>query len=362
MIMLRAAVGMSSAYAALLCTHVGTAADPASALAGESVGIQLAAPEDSAARDDAAVLQCASEQGWRELIEALQRVAPPRTDAEQSAFDRARLRIDATDPRRSSNARAESWAALDAAHAARIAGATDAPTQRSAVVERATDALRIGLFAEPSTASALASGQPHDVARAIALLRSIEEATGPGDGTGGTGETGRTLAFLNAASQALQLGIDRADRGGAASRERREPVRLLPLRIALVIALPFVLGFLVSTLVPQVSDAPVTAVFDVPSTRLGAIVIAAFAPFAEELFFRAFVQGALEGKLGKTPSALISAGIFVLFHLPQTGLEPAAWAPIATLGLGASWLRASTGTSRAGIVAHAVHNAWRTLG
>jgi len=219
--MLRAAVGMSSAYAALLCTHVGTAADPASALAGESVGIQLAAPEDSAARDDAAVLQCASEQGWRELIEALQRVAPPRTDAEQSAFDRARLRIDATDPRRSSKARAESWAALDAAHAARIAGATDAPAQRSVVVERATDALRIGLFAEPSTASALASGQPHDVARAIALLRSIEEATGPGDGTGGTGETGRTLGFLNAASQALQLGIDRADRGGAASRERR---------------------------------------------------------------------------------------------------------------------------------------------
>lgn len=160
----------------------------------------------------------------------------------------------------------------------------------------------------------------------------------------------------------LLIGVSLAFGMGAASRERREPVRLLPLRIALVIALPFVVGFLVSTLVPQVSDAPVTAVFDVPSTRLVAIVIAAFAPFAEELFFRAFVQGALERKLGKAPSALLSAGIFVLFHLPQTGLEPAAWAPIATLGLGASWLRASTGTSRAGTLAHAVHNAWRTLG
>ena len=219
--MLHAATGMYSACAALLCTCVDTAAGPTAAPAGARAGVQLAAPPDSAAPDDAAVLQCASEQGWRELIEALHRVAPPRTDAERAAFDRARLRVDATDPRRSSQARAEAWVALDAAHSARIAGATDALARRRAVVERATDALRIGLFAEPSTASALASGQPHDVARAIALLRAIEEATGPADAHGDEGEIDRTLTFLHAASQALQLGIDRADRGGAASRERR---------------------------------------------------------------------------------------------------------------------------------------------
>ena len=221
MITLRSATGMPSACAALLCTCIGTAADPTSALAGARAAVQLAGPADSAARDDAAVLQCASEQGWRDLIEALHRVAPPRTDSERAAFERARLRVDATDPRRSSKARAEAWVSLDAAHSARIAGATDAPAQRSAVVERATDALRIGLFAEPSTASALASGHPHDVAKALALLSAIEEATSPGDAQGDAGETGRTLTFLHAASQALQLGIDRADRGGAASRERR---------------------------------------------------------------------------------------------------------------------------------------------
>lgn len=160
----------------------------------------------------------------------------------------------------------------------------------------------------------------------------------------------------------LLIGVSLAFGIGAASRERSEPVRLLPWRIALAVALPFVVGFLVTTLTPPTVDAPVTAVFDVPSTRLAAVVVASFAPFAEELFFRAFVQGALEARIGKLASALLSAGIFVLFHLPQTGLEPAAWAPIATLGLGASWLRATTGTSRASILAHAVHNAWRTLG
>lgn len=221
MITLREAMGRSCACAALLCACAGTAAGSTAAFTGARAGVPLAAPADGAAQDDAAVLQCASEQGWRELIEALARVAPPRTDAERAAFDRARLRVDATDPRRSSQARAEAWLALDAAHAARIAGATDTLAQRRAVVERATDALRIGLFAEPSTASALASGQPHDVAKALALLRAIEDATRPGDARRDAGEIDRTLAFLHASSQALQLGIDRADRGGAASRERR---------------------------------------------------------------------------------------------------------------------------------------------
>lgn len=207
--------------AALLLAHAPAGAPHAAALVPVHSGA-LASPVDPPAADsDAIILQCASEQGWRELVDALERVAPPRTDNARSAFERARLRIDATDPRRSSMDRARAWTALDAAHGRRVAAAPDPRTRREAVTERATDALRIGLFAEPSTASALASADPEDAARALALLRGVEAATvqvGPGGAADGTDGT---ISFLNAASQALQVGIDRADRGGAASRDRR---------------------------------------------------------------------------------------------------------------------------------------------
>lgn len=210
---------------AAACATLMAAAAPAPGHGDASVtavrGAWAHAAMSCAPQDDSALLQCASEQGWRELVDALERIAPPRTDDAKAAFGRARLRIDATDPRRSSADRAASWVALDAAHARRIASALDSTSRREAVAERGTDALRIGLFAEPCTASALASADPADVANALALLRTVEESTRQDVADGARDGTGRTIAFLHVASQALQTGIDRADRGGAASRDRR---------------------------------------------------------------------------------------------------------------------------------------------
>ena len=195
------------------------------------LGALSAPPHARTADDDALLLQCASEQGWRGLVDALERVSPPTSDGARAAFERARLRIDATDPRKSSRERADAWAALDAAHARRIAAATDAATRTQAISDRATDALRIGLFADPSSASACASGDPEDTAASLALLRTVEDATRPGTTGDIPGPTDRTLAFLHAASQALQVGIDRADRGGAASRDRRTRAAALLTRV-----------------------------------------------------------------------------------------------------------------------------------
>jgi len=185
-----------------------------------------AAPSAQQPPDDAALLQCASEQGWRGLVDALERESPPQTLDAKAAIARARLRIDATDPRKPSRDRTAAWHALDDAHLRRIEEARDAASREQAVIDRATDALRIGLFADPSAATACASADADDTARALALLRTVEDATRPSATGAGKSPSANRIAFLHAASQALQMGIDRADRGGAASRDRRARAEL----------------------------------------------------------------------------------------------------------------------------------------
>ena len=247
-----------------------------------------------ALRDDALLLQCASEQGWRGLVESLERVAPPRTDDAKASFERARLRIDATDPRKSSRERAAAWAALDAAHERRIAAALDAPSRSAAIAERATDALRIGFFALPSTASACASADPEDTAAALALLRSVADATGPS--AAAAGATGRTMAFLHAAAQALEVGIDRADRGGAASRDRRTRAAALLERVRAGRAgIPPAL----SAIADLAECAAASAAGDADSARAAAVRIVYLGEPLPAMFGRIFVCDALaESRMG----------------------------------------------------------------
>jgi hypothetical protein len=198
------------------------AASVAAAASAAALASAAAAQQQSGAQpDDAALLQCASEQGWRGLVDALERTHPATTDEARAAFARARLRIDATDPRKSSPDRLSAWRALDESHARRIASANDGPSRQRAIVDRATDALRIGLFADPSSASACASAATEDTVRAVALLRSVESSAALPEGHSPSTPLERQTAFLHAAAQAIQVGIDRADRGGAAARDRR---------------------------------------------------------------------------------------------------------------------------------------------
>ncbi len=253
-------------------------------------------PDATSERDDALLLQCASEQGWRGLVEALERVSPPRTDDERAAFERARLRIDATDPRKTSLERADAWEALDAAHVRRVAAALDAQSRQQAVAERATDALRIGFFANPSTASACASADPEDTAAALALLRSVEDATRAGAAADGGSPTDRATAFLHVASQALQVGIDRADRGGAASRDRRTRAAALldRVRAAREGAPPAL-----SAVADLAECAAASAAGDADSARAAAVRIVYLGEPLPAMFGRIFVCDALaESRMG----------------------------------------------------------------
>jgi hypothetical protein len=260
-------------------------------LAGMHGGALARAPHQQAGGDDSALLQCASEQGWRGLIDALERADPPRTDDAKSALERARLRIDATDPRRSSRDRAASWRALDAAHARRVAAAAaDATSRRDATIERATDALRIGFFAEPSTASACASGHPQDCAVALALLQSVEESTRNAAGPAVTSQPDRTIAFLNVASRALQAGIDRGDRGGASSRDRRtRAADLLELVRAERVGIPPALH----AVADLAECAAASAAGDADAARAAAVRIVYLGEPLPAMFGRIFVCDAL---------------------------------------------------------------------
>ena len=249
-----------------------------------------------ASRDDAILLQCASEQGWRGLLDALERVSPPLNDDAKATFGRARLRIDATDPRKSSRERAAAWAALDEAHARRVAAALDATSRQQAVAERATDALRIGFFANPSTASACASANPQDTAAALAMLRSVEDATRSGATMDAAGTVDRTMAFLHVASQALRVGIDRADRGGAASRDRRARAAAILERVRAerAGALPAL------TAVADLAEcAAASAAGDADSARAAAVRIVYLGEPLPAMFGRIFVCDALaESRMG----------------------------------------------------------------
>ena len=253
------------------------------------LGIRSPEP-DVRADDDALLLQCASEQGWRGLVDALERGSPPTSDEARSAFERARLRIDATDPRKSSRERADAWTALDAAHARRIAAATDAGARRQAISDRATDALRIGLFADPSSASACASGNPEDTAASLALLRAVEEATRPDTTGDAAGQADCTLAFLHAASQALQVGIDRADRGGAASRDRRTRAAAL---LARVRAARAGVAPALSAVADLAECAAASAAGDADAARAAAVRIVYLGEPLPAMFGRIFVCDAL---------------------------------------------------------------------
>jgi membrane protease YdiL (CAAX protease family) len=83
---------------------------------------------------------------------------------------------------------------------------------------------------------------------------------------------------------------------------------------------------------------------------LTAIVIVVVAPFAEELFFRGALTGALANRLGAfTP--LVSGAIFGAAHL-----EPRAFPALFVLGALLGWLYMRTRSLLPGVAVHAANN------
>lgn len=82
--------------------------------------------------------------------------------------------------------------------------------------------------------------------------------------------------------------------------------------------------------------------------------VALVGPVLEEVVFRGFVQGGLQGLHGARIGLVATAVLFGLVHVPDGSY---LFIPIAMLGLLLGWLRVRTGGLLAPIVVHVLHNA-----
>jgi uncharacterized protein len=81
-----------------------------------------------------------------------------------------------------------------------------------------------------------------------------------------------------------------------------------------------------------------------------ALVLVAIGPFAEELFFRGALAGALAPRIGAfTP--IVSGAVFAAAHL-----EPRAFAALFILGVLLGWLYTRTRSIMPGVAVHAANN------
>lgn len=81
------------------------------------------------------------------------------------------------------------------------------------------------------------------------------------------------------------------------------------------------------------------------------IFAAIFGPIAEELFFRAFMYGALRKTIGIGWAMAVTAAVFSMLHT-----HPVGFLPIMVLGLVLTYLYEKTGSIVPSITVHAVHN------
>lgn len=78
-------------------------------------------------------------------------------------------------------------------------------------------------------------------------------------------------------------------------------------------------------------------------------------PVLEELFFRGYLEGALE-RYGKLRAAIVSALCFAAVHMGGKGAAPLQWLQFAAMGLLFSALRIKTGSLLAPMLVHGCYN------
>ena len=79
-------------------------------------------------------------------------------------------------------------------------------------------------------------------------------------------------------------------------------------------------------------------------------------PVLEELFFRGYLEGALE-RYGRLRAAIVSALCFAAVHMGGKGAAPLQWLQFAAMGLLFSALRMKTGSLLAPMLVHGCYNA-----
>ena len=145
------------------------------------------------------------------------------------------------------------------------------------------------------------------------------------------------------------------------------PLRLLGLRPFRLSAIWIMLGTLVAyyiaaglfaslVLKPDQEDIGGDLGVGNPSIAIAVtavVMIALFAPVAEELFFRGFVFAGLRSRWSLWPAAIASGLIFGLVHAP-TGITTVV--PLAALGFALCWLYDRTGSLWPCVIAHMINN------
>ena len=137
-------------------------------------------------------------------------------------------------------------------------------------------------------------------------------------------------------------------------REARPAGWLYPAALA-VAGLVVIYGFVavMSLLGVEEDDAATEKAFENAGPLLViALGSIAMAPWIEEIFFRGFIFGGLQGRIGWPAAALLSGLLFGLAHLSLFALLP-----FTVVGLLFAWAYKYTGSIRPSIIAHLIINA-----
>jgi membrane protease YdiL (CAAX protease family) len=169
----------------------------------------------------------------------------------------------------------------------------------------------------------------------------------------------QVLLAFRGISLAARAGRSRIDTLGLSARSRRAVIGLVAAPV-IGVAL-FVIGGVVQGLVARLGPSETVSAMERfvswPSATLAVAAVALISPIAEETFFRGFVFGELEGRLGPLLAGVLTTIAFVLPHLPQLW---GAWGAIAALtvtSIALTGLRATTGSTLAPALAHLASNA-----
>jgi CAAX protease family protein len=92
-------------------------------------------------------------------------------------------------------------------------------------------------------------------------------------------------------------------------------------------------------------------------TVIAGLLIIVAAPISEEIFFRGFIFGGFRSRLSFPVAALLSAGIFGLFHYTGSGSETVL-PQLAVLGFAFAWVYEETGSIYPTIALHMLNNAF----
>jgi hypothetical protein len=124
----------------------------------------------------------------------------------------------------------------------------------------------------------------------------------------------------------------------------------------------FVVGRILSMLIPATGEASIQALVSFSSGALTLSLISVVVPVAEEIFFRGLVFGTLERRAGGAVAFGVTVLLFALAHLPQAWGDWGAFTAILFTSVGLTALRWWSGSTLITILAHLAHNAIISLG